>query len=290
MTKRPCSPGLEVLLGERQSVLDDNIASVTVVDYMGNDDTIAHAARLSYGVTDSAKPSGPLIRRLMRDRHTSPFEHCEITLHVKLPIYVARQWLRHRTANVNELSGRYTKMAPQSFSYTWPDLRMQSRDNKQGTGSELERHDAKDVVRKINDAQYIAWACYQEIVDEAGEYKVAREQARIVLPLSTYTEISWKIDLHNLLHFLDLRCAPDAQFEIRAYAEVIAGIVRAWVPETYAAWLNYRKHGVSLSRDVWAVIWKHLSDTRGIEADLQAAGIGKSEMAAVMRLVRDEPV
>lgn len=290
MTKRPCSPGLEALLFERQSVLDDNIASVTVVDYMGNDDTIAHAARLSYGVTDSAKPSGPLIRRLMRDRHTSPFEHCEITLHVKLPIFVARQWLRHRTANVNEVSGRYTQMETETYSYHWPDLRMQSQTNEQGTGGELEYHDAKDVVIKINDVQYLAWNCYREIVDEAGEYKVAREQARIVLPLSTYTEISWKIDLHNLLHFLDLRCAPDAQLEIRAYAEVISGIVKTWVPETYSAWLNYRKHGVGFSRDVWAIIWKHMSDTRGIEDDLAAAGIGKSETAAVMKLVRDEPV
>ncbi len=289
MTKRPCSPGLEALLFERQSVPIGPHAWVMALDYMGNDQAVVANARQSFNNRDEVRGANSdqgLINYLMRERHTTPFETCEISILVHCPIFVARQWIRHRTMVFNEWSGRYIEL-PLVFHEPFPEhMAGPPKSAKQGRGEALLPDPVDGMLGWMQDANGQAGSAYQGLI----ELGLAKELARTVLPLSTYTQFSFKVNLHNLLHFLTLRTDPHAQLEIRAYAEVIAGLVKAWVPETYAAWLSYRKHGVSLSRDAWAVIWKHLSDTRGIEADLQAAGIGKSEMAAVMRLVREEPV
>lgn len=286
MTKRPCSPGLEALLGERQSVPIGPHAWVMVEEYSGTDQSIVRAARQSFDKRDDDRDGAGLINYLMRNHHTTPFEVCSITLVVSCPIFVARQWIRHRTFSFNEWSARYIEL-PLVFHKPAPEhMAGPPKSAKQGRGEALSAKNAADMIRYMVASCQYSGQTYEDLIGDG----LAKELARTVLPLSTYTQFSMTVDLHNLLHFLTLRTDQHAQLEIRAYAEVIAGIVRAWVPETYAAWLNYRKHGVSLSRDAWAIIWKQLSDTRGIEADLQAAGISKSEMAAVMRLVRDEPV
>ena len=287
MTKRPCSPGLEALLFECQSVsaLDD-IAFVTPLDYMGTDACIAEAARVSYGVTTKTQSDNTgLIRRLMRDAHTSPFEMAEVKFHIKLPIFVARQWIRHRTANVNEFSARFKGVVNEFWIPRLEDMRVQSEINHQCSDGPMQGDPAviHDAFTRVSEEAFGAYTM-------ALAHGMAREQARSVLPVSTYTQWFWKCDLHNLLHFLDLRCADDAQPEIAAYAWKICEVVKAWCPLTFAAWLDYRKHAPRLSLPAWRVLWKHLSDARGIETDLAAAGVSKSETAAVMRLVRDEPV
>lgn len=289
MTKRPCSPGLEALLGERQSVSDlDDIAFITPLDYMGTDACIAEAARVSYGVTTKTQADNTgLIRRLMRDSHTSPFEMAEVKFHIKLPIFVARQWIRHRTANVNEFSARFKGVVNEFWVPKPEDMRMQSEVNHQCSDGYLGRGVARELQASFNRVSAESFDAYTA----ALAHGMAREQARSVLPVSSYTQWFWKCDLHNLLHFLDLRCADDAQPEIAAYAWKICEVVKAWCPLTFAAWLDYRKHAPRISMPAWKVLWKHISeDTRSIEADLAAAGLSKSEMAAVMRLVRDEPV
>lgn len=211
---------------------------VRVVDRMGDDAAIVQAARVSYGAgTKHVSTDRALIRYLMRHRHTSPFEMCEIKLHVRAPIFVARQWLRHRTASVNEISGRYSVLDADCFE---PEqLEAQSSGNRQGR--DRVPCEGAGLVRQ---AQQWAVEAYRALL-AAG---CARELARIVLPLSVYTEWYWKIDLHNLLHFLELRLAPEAQAEIRAYAEAIATYVREWVPVTWEAFEDYRLYGARLSR------------------------------------------
>ena len=242
--RRPAIADLEAILGEPLPVLDDGY--VRVVDYMGGDAAIVQAARVSYGAgTKRVSEDRTLIRYLMRHRHTTPFEMCEIKLHVRVPMDCWRQWIRHRTANVNEYSTRYS-VAIDAASRTAPDRwRLQAAANRQGSEGRLDPAAGARLSAAEADLQQQARAVYQDRL-EAG---VAREQARKDLPLSTYTEAYWKIDLHNLLHFLGLRADAHAQEEIRAYATVIGEqVVSRWVPLTWEAYLDYRAGGLLLTR------------------------------------------
>ena len=232
---RPTVPEMDEILGHTFPVLDKGF--IRVIDYMGDDAAIVQAARVSYGDgTKSVSEDRGLIRYLMRHRHTSPFEMCEIKLHVRMPIFIARQWIRHRTANVNEYSGRYSVMTGDRFEP--PALRLQSAENKQGSSDEaISDQGAVKMVGALAQATY----------DHLLAADVSREQARMVLPLNTYTEMYWKIDLHNLLHFLGLRADSHAQAEIRAYADQIMRILEKWVPLTMEAFRDYRLNAVTLS-------------------------------------------
>lgn len=243
---RPVAP-IDELLGERYDVLDHGF--VRVVDYMGNDAAIVQMARVSYGEgTKTPSDDRGLIRYLMRHDHTSPFEGCEIKLHVKMPIFVARQWIRHRTANVNEVSARYSILKDEFFVPAADDLRKQSAKNRQGRADEDDYSDVakRDILWMLTTTADEAFAHYDRLTSE--EFDLSRELARVHLPLSTYTEFYWKIDLHNLFHFLRLRADGHAQKEIRAYAEVIEGLVARWVPIAFEAYVDYRRDAVKFSR------------------------------------------
>ncbi len=247
---RPSVPELEAILGTVFRVLDDGF--VRVVDYMGDDAAIVQAARVSYGKgTKRVHEDRALIRYLMRHAHTTPFEMCELKLHVRVPMDVWRQWIRHRTANVNEYSTRYSEAidaAQATLSDAW---RMQATGNRQGSGEPLPQEVGSRLSAEEADLQRRAREVYERRI-AAG---VAREQARKDLPLSTYTEAYWKIDLHNLLHFLDLRMDAHAQQEIRAYARVIGEqIVARGVPTAWEAFLDYRRHAIQLSRVESAIV------------------------------------
>ena len=241
---RPAVPALDAMLGDPIPVLDDGF--VRVVDYMGDDSAIVQAARTSYGKgTKRRHEDRGLIRYLMRHAHTTPFEMCEIKLHVRVPMDVWRQWIRHRTASVNEYSTRYSE-AIDAAQKTAPEAwRLQSAGNRQGSNGALPREQGLRLTEEERALQRQARDIYEARL-AAG---VAREQARKDLPLSTYTEAYWKIDLQNLLHFLELRMDEHAQQEIRAYANVIGNeIVARWVPLTWEAFLDYRRGGTRLSR------------------------------------------
>lgn len=209
---------------------------------MGNDEAIVQAARVSYGNgTKTIREDRALIRYLMRHRHTSPFEMCEIKLHIKLPIFVARQWVRHRTASINEISGRYSVL--DSEFYIPSSVEHQSANNKQGRGGSFEQDKADNLIGDISSSAKNSFNAYNELLEQ----DLAREVARVVLPLSTYTQWYWKVDLHNLLHFLELRLHPHAQLEIREYAKIISDLVRIWVPNTWEAFEDYRLNSYTLS-------------------------------------------
>lgn len=285
MTKRACSPGLEALLYERQAVPIGPHAWVEVEDYSGTDQTIVRAARQSFDRREDERDGSGLIRYLMRNQHTTPFESCRITFVVSCPIFIARQWMRHRTASYNEWSARYIEL-PTVFHEPAPEhMGGPPKNAKQGRGEPIPAEGAKAMLGLMNVATEKAETVYSFLLDLG----LAKELARTVLPLSTYTQFSVSVDLHNLLHFLLLRTDEHAQLEIRAYAEVIAGIVKAWVPETYAAWLEYRRNAVTLSATAWRIIWKQLGNVAAIQRDMESAGISASEMAKVMELVRGEP-
>jgi len=236
---------IKSLIGQPFKVLDDGF--VELVDCMGDDAAIVQAARVSYGAgTKHVSQDRGLIRYLMRHRHTTPFEMCEIKLHVRVPMDCWRQWIRHRTANVNECSTRYS-IAIDTAQATAPDQwRLQSKDNRQGSAGSLSVEAGERFSRSEKEIQEATRQVYQARLD-AG---IAREQARKDLPLSTYTEAYWKIDLHNLLHFLELRMAENAQLEIREYAQAIGfQIVSQWVPLVWEAFLNYRFGAMSLSQN-----------------------------------------
>jgi len=241
---RPSVPALDEILGEILPVLDQGF--VRVVDYMGDDAAIVQAARVSYGKgTKRVQEDRALIRYLMRHAHSTPFEMCEVKLHVRVPMDLWRQWIRHRTANVNEYSTRYS-VAIDAAQRTPADAwRAQSAANRQGSGDTIPIEAGTRFSQEEQDLHRRLREVYQGRI-AAG---VAREQARKDLPLSTYTEAYWKIDLHNLLHFLRLRMDQHAQQEIRAYATTIGEqVVARWVPMTWEAFLDYRRHAVALSR------------------------------------------
>jgi thymidylate synthase (FAD) len=241
---RPSVPALDAILGQPFRVLDDGF--VRLLDYMGDDAAVVQAARISYGAgTKRVHEDRGLIRYLMRHLHTTPFEMCEIKLHIRVPMDAWRQWIRHRTANVNEYSTRYS-VAIDAAQHTPPDeWRMQSMGNRQGSSGVL----PTNVGERLSAAEQEIQAKAREVYDARVAAGVAREQARKDLPLSTYTEAYWKIDLHNLLHFLNLRMDAHAQQEIRAYATIIGEkIVAKWVPIVWEAFLDYQRHAVQLSR------------------------------------------
>lgn len=241
---RPMSTKVERILGEAFPVLDHGF--VRVIDYMGDDAAIVQAARVSYGEgTNTPSDDRSLIRYLMRQHHTTPFEMCEIKLHLKMPIFVARQWIRHRTANVNEYSGRYSIMPHEFYVPEMHDIQGQSTSNKQGREEGAISPHAQALAKGIFEGTGESMFA---VYDRLGEMQVSRELARIVLPLSAYTEFYWKIDLHNLLHFLRLRIDPHAQKEIREFARVIADVVSGWVPVAFEAFTDYRLGAVTFSR------------------------------------------
>ncbi|MBU0472633.1 MAG: FAD-dependent thymidylate synthase [Bacteroidetes bacterium] len=235
---------LDDILGIPFKVLDDGF--VRVVDYLGSDQSIVQAARVSYGKgTKQISQDRGLIRYLLRHRHTTPFEMCEIKLHIRIPMDAWRQWIRHRTANVNEYSTRYS-LAIESAQTTNPDQwRMQSTDNKQGSSGFFDSEIGSEMTA---DEKFIHDKT-REIYNKRVAQGVAREQARKDLPLSTYTEAYWKIDLHNLLHFLELRMEKNAQLEIREYASTIGNeIVKRWAPIAWEAFEEYALNSKEFSR------------------------------------------
>ena len=250
-TLRAVSDGMEARLYHATPVLDHGF--IRVVDYMGDDAAIVQAARVSYGAgTKHVQSDEGLIRYLMRHWHSTPFEMCEIKLHVKLPVFVARQWIRHRTANVNEYSARYS-ILDREFYIPAPDqLAAQSVVNNQGRGAVLQGEEAARVLELLKSDANRAYDHYEEMLsqtqpDGTPQQGLARELARMNLPANIYTQWYWKVDLHNLFHFLRLRADPHAQYEIRVYAEAIAEAVKDWLPLAYAAFEDYRMGGVTLS-------------------------------------------
>lgn len=245
-TLRAVSEGMEKHLYRVSPVLDHGF--VRVVDYMGDDAAICQAARVSYGKgTKSVQNDAGLIRYLMRHWHSTPFEMCEIKLHVKLPIFVARQWIRHRTANVNEYSARYS-ILDREFYIPQPDhLAAQSVVNNQGRGATLQGEEAARVLEILKSDANRAYDNYETMISDEGQQGLARELARMNLPSNIYTQWYWKVDLHNLFHFLRLRADAHAQYEIRVYADAICDMVRDWVPAAYSAFEDYRMGGVNLS-------------------------------------------
>lgn len=258
-TRRKTSAALEQILYKKFDVLDHGY--VAVMDYMGTDSSIVQAARVSYGEgTKHIQEDAGLVRYLLRNMHTSPFEMCEIKLLVRLPIFVARQWIRHRTANVNEYSARYSTVKDKYYIPRVEHMGAQSTSNRQGQGNILPVLEAADARERFGMISKKAYDDYEYFLNDAGEGKpinphrgmLARELARMVLPVNFYTEWYWKIDLHNLFHFLRLRADNHAQYEIRAYADlIIEKIVKPWVPLACAAFMDYRMGATSLSaRDV----------------------------------------
>ncbi len=245
-TLRATAEGIEAHLYAAHPVLDHGF--VRVIDYMGDDAAICQAARVSYGRgTKSVQNDEGLIRYLMRHWHSTPFEMCEIKLHVKLPVFVARQWIRHRTANVNEYSARYS-ILDREFYIPAPDaLAAQSTTNNQGRGAPLSGEAAARVLDILRGDAMRCYDHYEQMIGQEGGQGLARELARMNLPANIYTQWYWKTDLHNLLHFLRLRADKHAQYEIRVYADAICAIVADWVPHTWRAFEDYRMGGATLS-------------------------------------------
>ncbi len=288
-TRRATVPALEAILYEPLSVLDHGF--VRVVDYMGDDAAIVQAARVSYGRgTRKVSEDQGLINYLMRHRHTTPFEMCEIKYHVKLPIFVARQWIRHRTANVNEYSARYSILDKEFYIPDPEHLAVQTATNRQGRGAAIEGEAAQRVLDLLRRDAELAYAGYSELLNEDASGSpidparpaLARELARINLSLGFYTQWYWKTDLHNLMHFLSLRADPHAQYEIRAYAEVMLETLQRWVPMAHAAFLEYRMNAAVISATGVEVIRRMLA---GEQVDHPSSGLSPREWRELMAVL-----
>lgn len=272
-TLRATAEGMERHLYVAHEVLDHGL--VRVIDYMGDDAAITQAARVSYGRgTKAVQNDEGLIRYLMRHWHSTPFEMCEVKFHVKLPVFVARQWIRHRTANVNEYSARYSILDREFYIPAPEHLAAQSTVNNQGRGELLEGAEAARVLDILREDAMRAYDHYEDMLSQEGQKGLARELARMNLPANVYTQWYWKIDLHNLFHFLRLRADAHAQYEIRAYAETMCRIVRDWVPLAYAAFEDYRLGGVTLSGRAVEVLKRRL---RGETVTQESSGMSKGE-------------
>ena len=312
-TRRVTVPALEEILYEPIPVLDHGF--IRVIDYMGDDAAIVQAARVSYGTgTRKVREDRGLIRYLLRHRHTTPFEMCEIKLHVKLPIFVARQWIRHRTANVNEYSARYSVLdrefhvpdkaylqpileqqvgrqresssrmkdlfEPKTVTDERSALAAQSASNKQGRGGELAEEETKKALSRINAHSKTAYGVYKNLLNEN---KLTRELARIALPVNYFTQFYWKIDLHNLMHFLSLRADDHAQYEIRAYADVIRDdIVKCWVPLAHEAYVEHIEGGTHLSASGLAAVRRMIA---GENVTQENSGLSKREWRELMAVL-----
>lgn len=289
-TVRDVSPDLEAMLYKAVPVLDHGF--VRVIDYMGTDSAIVQAARVSYGRgTRKVNEDAGLINYLMRHRHTTPFEMCEIKFHIKLPIFIARQWIRHRTANVNEYSGRYSIMDKEFYVPAPEHLAAQSTSNRQGRGDVLTGAEAQRALEILKNDARNAYAHYEEMLNEdmdgniltEGKSGLARELARMNLPVNFYTQWYWKIDLHNLMHFLSLRADSHAQYEIRAYSEVMLGMLKAWVPITYKAFMDYRMGGASLSAKGLDIVGRMIA---GEKVTQEQSGMSKGEWRELMNTLK----
>ena len=289
-TKRATVPALEEILYKPIKVLDHGF--VRVIDYMGDDSAVVQAARVSYGRgTKKSLQDKGLINYLMRHRHTTPFEMCDIKFHIKLPIFIARQWIRHRTASVNEYSARYSILSNEFYLPDRENLTPQSSTNKQGRSSEaLPENIALRVLATIKEdslrcyKNYVAMMNQDEqgnIIDE-DNVGITRELARINLTLNHYTEWYWKINLHNLLHFLSLRADSHAQYEIRVYAEAILDVVKAWVPFVYEAFKEHRMNGATLSKTGIEIVRKMI---KGEIVDQESSGMSKREWDELMSII-----
>ena len=285
-TKRVTSPELEKILYEALPVLDHGF--VRVVDYMGDDTSIVQSARVSYGKgTKKVSTDSGLIKYLMRHRHSTPFEMCEIKYHVKLPIFVARQWIRHRTANVNEYSARYSILDKEFYLPAKENLAAQSRNNRQGRGDLIDGEQANDILKILKEDAEKNYNDYETILNERHDGTIvneskkglARELARMNLTLNTYTQWYWKTDLLNLLNFLSLRADDHAQYEIRAYADVMIDCLKKWVPITYEAFMDYRVGGMELSSKGRLVISKMI---KGESCDFENSKLSKREWNELM--------
>ena len=291
-TRRATVPAMEEILYEALPVLGDGKGFVRVIDYMGDDAAIVQAARVSYGSgTRRSRDDQGLINYLMRNWHTSPFEMCEIKLHVKLPIFVARQWIRHRTANVNEYSARYSILDKEFYIPAAEHIGVQSSSNRQGRGAALSLEEASRVQELLREDAERAYAHYDELLNETPEGEpadpdrpgIARELARMNLSLNFYTQWYWKTDLHNLMHFLRLRVDPHAQWEIRAYGERINEILERWAPMTYSAFRNYRLGGAALSEQALDAVRRQLA---GETLDATSAGMSPGEWRELQALLK----
>ena len=272
-TLRAVSEGMEAHLYNAIPVLDHGF--IRVVDYMGDDAAICQAARVSYGKgTKSVQNDEGLIRYLMRHWHSTPFEMCEVKLHVKLPVFVARQWIRHRTANVNEYSARYSILDREFYIPAPEHIAAQSVVNNQGRGEALTGAEAARVLDILKTDSERSYDNYQAMISDDGQRGLARELARMNLPANIYTQWYWKVDLHNLLHFLRLRADAHAQYEIRVYADAICSVVADWVPFAYAAFEDYRLGGETLSETALECVRRML---KGEAVTQETSGMSKGE-------------
>ncbi len=285
-TRRATVPALEEILYQALPVLDHGF--VRVVDYMGDDAAVVQAARVSYGRgTKKVSEDKGLINYLIRHRHTTPFEMCEIKYHVKLPIFVARQWIRHRTANVNEYSARYSILDNEYYIPRPEHLAAQSAVNRQGRGDTLGGEDARRVFDLLKKDSEQVYEHYMEMLNENEKGEVldaertglARELARMNLSLNFYTQWYWKTDLHNLMNFLSLRADPHAQYEIRAYADVMIDTLKRWAPMAHDAFLEYRMGGTHLSRTGLEIVKRMLA---GEQVDQKTSGLSLREWRELM--------
>jgi thymidylate synthase (FAD) len=288
-TLRPSVPALEAMLFTALPVLDHGF--VRVVDYMGDDAAVVQAARVSYGRgTRKTTEDEGLIRYLMRHWHSTPFEMCEIKYHIKLPIFVARQWIRHRTANVNEYSARYSVLDREFYIPAPEQLAAQSDVNRQGRGDVLQGEEAAHVLRLLQEDATRSYDHYAEMLNETPDGErldgsrrgLARELARMNLTLNTYTQWYWKTDLHNLFHFCALRADAHAQYEIRVYADAILNTVKAWVPAAYAAFLDYRLGAATFSAPMLAALRRMLN---GETVEQPESGLSKREWMEMMEIL-----
>ncbi len=286
-TARVTAPELEAVLYKPIEVLDHGF--IRVIDYMGDDSSIVQSARVSYGKgTKKISNDKGLIKYLMRHRHSTPFEMCEIKFHIKLPIFIARQWIRHRTANVNEYSARYSILDKEFYIPSAENLAAQSAINNQGRGDALTDDEASNVIQILKKDAEQTYSNYETLLNESSEGNIidesksgiARELARMNLTLNTYTQWYWKIDLNNLLHFLALRADDHAQYEIRVYADAMLDIVKKWVPLTYEAFEDYRIGGTELSAKEVNLMRKLL---KGEKISFEEEGLSKREWSELQR-------
>ncbi|WP_353269898.1 FAD-dependent thymidylate synthase [Wolbachia endosymbiont (group A) of Myopa testacea] len=276
-TKRTTVKEIDEILYEEHKVLDHGF--IRVVDYMGSDSAIVQAARVSYGKgTKQISQDEALIKYLMRHHHTTPFEMCEIKFHVKLPIFVARQWIRHRTANVNEYSARYSILDNEFYIRKPEQIAKQSDNNKQGSGEAFDPDTSKEIIDSLTNDSNLVYSHYEKFIEQG----LAREIARTNLTLNYYTQFYWKIDLHNLLHFLKLRADKHAQYEIRVYAEVMLDIIKKWVPLAYNAFVEYCLESARISRTGLEIIRKLI---KGENVTREESNIGKREWDELMSIL-----
>ncbi len=288
-TKRVTSPELEKILYEAIPVLDHGF--IRVIDYMGDDSSIVQSARVSYGKgTKKVSTDEGLIRYLMRHWHSTPFEMCEIKYHVKLPIFIARQWIRHRTANVNEYSARYSILDKEFYIPAKEQLSAQATNNRQGRGELITGQQADEVLKILKDDAIRTYDNYEKMLNERFDGTIidekksglARELARMNLTLNSYTQWYWKTDLLNLMNFLFLRGDSHAQYEIRVYAEKMLDTVKKWVPITHAAFLDYRVGAAHLSSKDLKIVKSMIN---GNKVSYEDSGLSKREWNELMEVI-----